>query len=96
MQGIRIDATLEDGYELSTYPFPKLPAGGYGKDNRGVWRCRAPIESEDFDDILIGNLGNHQVEEHEDKTISVQPSILITGWKTSWHGYLERGVWRTC
>lgn len=49
----------------------------------------------------MGALGNHNVVEHEDGTITVSPSILIStssdGGKTStqlWHGYLERGVWR--
>lgn len=31
----------------------------------------------------------------EDGTITVSPSILISHWEgRSWHGYLERGVWR--
>jgi hypothetical protein len=54
-------------------------------------------------------LRNHNVTEHEDGTISVVPSILVSGRSASdngirvsdegnrelWHGYLERGVWRT-
>ncbi len=46
------------------------------------------------------NLKAHTVVEHEDKTITVSPSILVTGHdnekneKARWHGYLERGVWR--
>lgn len=50
-----------------------------------------------------GNLARHTVIEHEDGTITVSPSILIStsrdGGKTMielWHGYLERGVWRSC
>lgn len=46
----------------------------------------------------LGNLKNHTVEEHEDGTISVTPSILVTGHregqKTTVHGYLTRGEWR--
>lgn len=46
---------------------------------------------------LGGNLGSHKVVEHEDGTITVSPSILVTGAPDeSWHGYLERGVWREC
>lgn len=48
-------------------------------------------------------LVRHQVIEHDDGTITVSPSILIStsrdGGKTMielWHGYLERGVWRQC
>lgn len=49
----------------------------------------------------LGNLGGHDVTEHDDGTITVSPSILVTTRDTelrrdveSWHGYLERGVWR--
>jgi hypothetical protein len=48
----------------------------------------------------LGDLSNHDVAEHEDGTITVSPSILVTGFddekqeKTIWHGYLERGIWR--
>ena len=48
----------------------------------------------------IGNLSNHTITEHEDGTITVHPSILVTGHdkgeRTQRHGYLERGVWRDC
>lgn len=45
------------------------------------------------------NLHGHQVTVHEDGTITVSPSILVTqrieGRDVEhWHGYLERGVWR--
>lgn len=44
---------------------------------------------------LHGNLSNHDVVEHEDGTITVSPSILVEqGSVGSWHGYLERGIWR--
>jgi hypothetical protein len=40
-------------------------------------------------------LRNHEVIEHEDRTITVSPSILVSGGAPdAWHGYLERGVWR--
>lgn len=48
----------------------------------------------------LGDLSNHDVVEHEDGTITVSPSILVTGYDDEknetvvWHGYLERGVWR--
>lgn len=47
---------------------------------------------------LTANLGSHTVIEHEDGTISVSPSILCTDGAAghSYHGFLERGVWRTC
>lgn len=52
----------------------------------------------------IGGLGKHKIDEHEDGTITVSPSILITFWVTddgvelegpmTIHGFLEKGVWR--
>ncbi len=44
-------------------------------------------------------LNNHQIVEHEDGTITVSPSILVTcpgAEEWNWHGYLKRGVWRSC
>lgn len=37
--------------------------------------------------------GQHQIEEHDDGTITVDPSILCR--ECGWHGYLERGIWRS-
>lgn len=49
------------------------------------------------------DLRSHAVTEHEDGTITVSPSILISvrfrhdrPKKELWHGFLERGVWREC
>jgi hypothetical protein len=68
-----------------------LAEGEYGKGPDGKWYARP------FGDHT-GNLGNHDVTEHPDGTITVSPSILITGGNadgpTRWHGYLEKGVWR--
>ncbi len=66
--------------------------GDYGKNPKDdVWYARPPGHH-------AGSLKNHDVTEHEDGTITVSPSILITGHvddcKVEWHGYLERGVWR--
>jgi hypothetical protein len=45
----------------------------------------------------LGNLRNHQVQEHDDGTISVTPSIKVTGHNAGnpleRHGYLQHGVW---
>lgn len=49
---------------------------------------------------LLGSLANHEVTENDDGTISVSPSILVSGYSyeekkdITWHGYLEHGVWR--
>ncbi len=52
------------------------------------WLCCDPVGH-------LGDLRKHAVTEHEDGTITVSPSILIKG-RTTWHGYLERGIWREC
>ena len=81
IQGVRI-YPKEDG----TISFKE---GEYGKDNRGVWRARPPGGH-------LGDLSGHEVEEHEDGTITVSPSILIDDGRTQWHGYLRRGLWLEC
>lgn len=43
---------------------------------------------------LLANLGRHSVTQHNDATITVNPSILVSDGRTKWHGFLERGVWR--
>lgn len=85
MQGKRRDLT--DDADV-------LEPGEYGKHYiLDKWVCRAP-QSDGFY-AGMGSLGLHEVIEHEDGTITVSPSILITGHHgKQWHGYLERGVWR--
>lgn len=71
-----------------------LEPGDYGKLG-DTWYARAPG---DPNESLTSNLSNHEVTEHEDGTISVNPSILITGYdndcKIQWHGWLKRGMWQ--
>ena len=77
----------------------KLAPGDYGRDPQDgdAWHARPPKM---FDcHPLSGSLAGHEVVEHEDGTITVSPSILIEyPWggtqQISWHGFLERGVWR--
>lgn len=65
-----------------------LNRGDYGQDADGRWLACLP-------NGLLGNLGGHDVIEHEDGTISVSPSILTSdGQDRQWHGFLECGVWR--
>lgn len=71
--------------------------GDYWKTANG-WMCCTPEGS-------FGNLSKHSVYEHEDGTITVSPSILVTTTRPNgkgemqeredWHGYLERGIWRS-
>lgn len=67
----------------------RLAEGEYGKDSRGCWMARPPGNH-------MGDLSGHKVTEHEDGTITVSPSILIDDGRNKWHGFLERGVWRSC
>lgn len=65
--------------------------GEYGKHPRdGNWYAAVPTPQ-----LMVGSLAAHDVTEHEDGTITVSPSILVRNLDgTSWHGHLERGVWR--
>lgn len=79
--------------EESQYLLQMAP-GDYGKGLDGRWYSRPPWKH------AAGCLAKHNVIEHDDGTITVSPSILITCWPdgepVSWHGYLENGVWREC
>lgn len=48
---------------------------------------------------LVANLASHTVVEHDDGTITVSPSIECRGssWEKDahWHGFLEKGVWKS-
>jgi len=71
-----------------------LEEGDYGKGRDGVWYVRPP-------EAKAGSLAQHTVIEHEDGTISADPSILITFYteghvKNTWHGYLKCGIWQKC
>ena len=75
------------------YPFPVLRPGEYGKRRDGVWMACLPKEPHDGF-TYTGDFSRHDVKEHPDGTITVSPSILVTDYAGSWHGYLEKGVWR--
>lgn len=94
MTGRRIDSPFaENGGLIAEWPAP----GDYWLMPDQGWFACTP-------DGRLAGLGNHTVTEHEDKTITVSPSILVsagvgygnitTTFKSYWHGYLERGVWR--
>jgi hypothetical protein len=75
----------------------EMQPGEYGRWNEDGdnWHARTPNDEP-------ANLSAHTVTEHEDGTITVSPSILVSvqltagGKKELYHGYLERGVWRSC
>jgi hypothetical protein len=85
-QGKRRDVTRL--FELQPGEYGKLtPAGS----TDGVWYARTPNGH-------FGCLRAHDVTEHEDGTITVSPSILVTGSACGrgvelYHGWLQRGVW---
>ena len=65
-----------------------LAEGDYGRERDGSWSVRPPGQH-------AGGIPDHQVEEHEDGTITVTPSIrlLDDAGVELWHGYLTKGVW---
>lgn len=86
MKGTRVD-TLDEVFGENGVN------GGYFKgqsDGEDVWFCRTPNGH-------LGTLSRHTVVEHEDSTITVSPSILVSdGTGELWHGFLENGIWREC
>ena len=67
--------------------------GDYGKRSDGIWYMRPPAVEGKF--WGVGSLAKHTIVEHEDGTITVSPSILVTGHHgAQWHRYLEKGIWR--
>lgn len=82
----------DDGSEL-------LAPGEYQKVVGGAWieRVGHPVWTCCTPNGHAGNLQNHTIVEHEDGTITVSPSIAVSrGGVQVWHGFLERGVWRSC
>jgi hypothetical protein len=64
----------------------------YWKSAEGTWLIHLPHNGG-----TLGDLRNHTVVEHEDSTISVTPSILITAPHIQpVHGYLTHGEWKDC
>lgn len=70
----------------------------------GYWIVAVPAPARDIGDgetmPILGTLNPsiHAITEHEDGTITVSPSILLTGpdGEEVYHGFLERGAWRSC
>jgi hypothetical protein len=64
--------------------------GGYCPvevDGKRTWMVRTPNGH-------YGTLKNHEVTEHEDSTITVSPSILISdNTGELYHGFLTAGEW---
>lgn len=81
--------TVTQGTRLVDDDYFQAPRGSYWKNSKGVWNCVTP-------NGRMGNLEKHEVTEHEDRTITVSPSILVSEppHRPQWHGFLERGVWR--
>jgi hypothetical protein len=78
-QGIRIE-NPRDG----------INPGEYGKSlEDGTWWICTPND-------LYGRINDKiwKIIEHEDNTITVSPSILVSTFDCSWHGWLEKGIWR--
>lgn len=66
-----------------------LKSGEYGFWSGNWWAVPPGTD-------LCANLAKHEVVVNENGTISVSPSILVSDHKSSWHGFLEKGVWREC
>ncbi len=85
-QGRRVDVG-DEWRDSRPGDYCKVPEdeGIRRKDGQPVWYLRDPRGD-------VGALMTHTVEEHDDGTITVKPSI--DNPPHGWHGFLERGVWR--
>jgi hypothetical protein len=71
------------------WPEGLLAPGEYAKGPDGAWYAMTPNGH-------LAGLALHDVVEHEDGTITVSPSISVRQERAElWHGYLERGQWRS-
>lgn len=93
--------SLQAGQYVRVCPVKKQDGSPIPEEERGKW-YNQPYWMACTPNGHVGNLSRHDITEHEDGTITVSPSILVStsydGGKTTvelWHGYLERGVWRS-
>ena len=91
MNGRRVMPNADGFVKSATVSDP----GSYGRStalfrgsetSQNWWQVTAPDGSG-----CTLNPSIHTVTEHEDGTITVHPSIVTS----TWHGWLERGVWRS-
>ncbi len=76
-------------YPAEDAQIPFMQPGDYCRF-AGEWWVAPPATG-----FPVGRLSNHTVTEHEDSTITVSPSILMTGSHGKiWHGYLTKGEWK--
>lgn len=89
------------GHRVEDYDaFWASPAVWWKWDNDGDprWMVRPPCGHHFMLAEPREGHAHHEVDEHDDGTISVQPkpgnsnSILCS---CSWHGYIDHGVWTT-
>jgi hypothetical protein len=67
----------------------ELEAGDYTVRDGVAWVCLPS-------GVGPSRLKGWDLIEHDDGTITISPSILDSGTPNGWHGFLERGVWRSC
>lgn len=88
MIGRRVYPPQPDKEMPHPLPIDCRPGDYWFDPTLGYWMIYAPKGG-------VGSLANHKVIEHEDGTITVSPSILQNApHNETWHGYLEKGIWR--
>ncbi len=98
MTGRRLPDSLDGSYpRLEPGDYIKILGGSWKESKTGpLWIIRAPNGETCYLNAA------HTFVEHEDGTLTVSPSIAIREKDVAgntirelYHGYLERGVWRT-
>jgi hypothetical protein len=80
---------LDHFADAPDFTWEKVKPGDYFKQRDGGWFVMAPT----------GESGSviapkWTVVVHDDRTITVSPSIWFNKERNGYHGFLERGVWR--
>lgn len=91
MQGRRLEDYFDD---REGFTWDEVKPGDY-------FKCRGP-QQDGVSFIVCAPNGDHgricsrvwYIEEHDDGSITVSPSIWCNT-PNGWHGYLEKGVWRS-
>lgn len=83
---------LEDSFDQRPdFRWDQVQPGDYWRASTpGRWHLCAPSGEHGAATNTVW-----KITEHEDGTITISPSLWFNKANNGWHGYLERGVWRS-
>lgn len=82
---------LTDGFSnQADFTWDQVKPGDYFLMAPGRWFLCAPSGEHGQATNVVWT-----IEEHEDGTITISPSLHFNKSQNGWHGYLQRGQWRS-